>query len=371
MFPDLCRPDQPDSWGNWWENTGEHIPAADRFPAGIERFSTDLKQRGMVHGLWYDPRVSEYTEEATRTHDLTLPFTPRPNEKQAKAYSMRLIDLGRTDAQRYQVAELRKFIEDFGAEWIWHDLNVEIRERYFDRAEAPDRRGLMELRYHAGIEVVYDEIRRRFPQVRIEWCASGGNMINLGILRRCHALWVTDHDRPEFTDTGDAHSDVLRVFRTFLNWIMPAGLIMNSPSYFAEVQGCAFSEHDLVMQMGSAFGFAQYLMDWNDDNQAAAKQAVAVFKRIRQLLHRDFWGLFPQQVDRSGWDGWQYHDPETGDGVLLLFRGSQCQQEQQVIQPRWLGQVQTEVLFGQAEVDPVSWTIRMPGTAAVVAYRGA
>jgi hypothetical protein len=83
------------------------------------------------------------------------------------------------------------------------------------------------------------------------------------------------------------------------------------------------------------------------------KRAVAVFKEVRHYLLKDFWGLFKPPAPRDGWDGWQYHDPEDGSGLLVLFKGAECPSDEQNIEPRWVDatDLECETLLGEAEVE--------------------
>ena len=49
------------------------------------------------------------------------------------------------------------------------------------------------------------------------------------------------------------------------------------------------------------------------------KELVARYKQIRHLLLKDFYPLFMQNSLTEP-DGWQFHDPETGEGIFCIFR---------------------------------------------------
>jgi len=49
---------------------------------------------------------------------------------------------------------------------------------------------------------------------------------------------------------------------------------------------------------------------------------------LRHLLDGDFYPLFPLPQSIRAWDGWQFHDPVSGEGFLVAFR-VQAPEEQQ------------------------------------------
>ena len=68
------------------------------------------------------------------------------------------------------------------------------------------------------------------------------------------------------------------------------------------------------------FGFSDDFTQWSPGHFARAKQHIEVYKQIRHLLWGDFYPLFPLPSSLQQWDGWQYHDPATGEGAVIAFR---------------------------------------------------
>jgi alpha-galactosidase len=362
---------------NWWEVNGHFRPAESRFPDGLDAFAEDLAGRGMMLGLWYDPRVNPLVDDYEEAEDALVPFKQlRVNDK---AWAMGLIDLGRESGRNYMLSLVERFVEEYGAQWIWHDLNVEIRERYWDNVEEPDRRGLMELRYNEGMHRVYEEILERWPDVWIEWCASGGTMIDLGTVRRSHTLWIAD-----YSDMApDGTTDNSRAYRSCLNWIFPTTCLLNTiySRHTAGQEGAGYEAgqderdvrmHHLLTQFGSPFGLGHPLIKWSDGDLEDVKKAIAVFKDVRHYLTKEFWGLFKPHTARDAWDGWQFHDPDDGSGILILMKGSDCTKDTEPVEARWMDpdEVDLEVLLGEARIVPEREALRvtLPGQAALISY---
>jgi hypothetical protein len=372
---DVDDPNAP--WMNWWEVNGRFRPAQSRFPDGLDTFAADLAERGMMLGLWYDPRVNMLVDDYEEAEDALVPFK-RLNLKD-KSWCMGLIDLGRESGRRYMLSLVERFVEEYGARWIWHDLNVETRQRYWDNVEEPHRRGLMELRYNEGMHRVYEEIMERWPDVWIEWCASGGTMIDLGTVRRSHTLWIAD-----YSDMGpDGTTDRSRAYRSCLNWIFPSTYLLNTiySRHTGGQEGGGYSEaggdrdvrmHHLLTQFGSPFGLGHPLIKWSEGDLEDVKRAVSVFKDVRHYLAKDFWGLFKPPAGLDEWDGWQFHDPADGSGILVLHKGSECGKDTWPVEARWVDpdELEMEVLLGEAEIVPEREALRvtMPGRAALIRY---
>ena len=49
------------------------------------------------------------------------------------------------------------------------------------------------------------------------------------------------------------------------------------------------------------------------------------------MLKEDLYPLFPLAQTLETWDGWQYHDPENGEGFVVVFRLRYCDEPSKVI----------------------------------------
>ncbi len=362
------------NWVNWWETCGAFQPGKERFP-DYARFLKTLDEKGMRLGLWCDPRVSRLIEEYSEAEDVLVPY--REFNTRDRIWNLGLIDLGRREGRRYMLEIMERCVNEYGARWFWHDINVELCERYWDHVESPQRRGLMELRYILGMQEVYQEFRRCHPEVVIEWCASGGTMIDLGTLRFSHVLWISDYGDPSAKDNFAA--DIGIAYRSRLNWIFPAALIMNSVHAKApeDENGRRLPDEHLISQCGGTFALGQALMEWNRADLDAAREAISAFKAIRHLLEKNFRGLFPPTPPRpqDAWDGWEFWDPDTGEGVLMLFRLSKCEETRQHIAPiAFSADSSWKCLLGHANLhsaeDGDGLVVEMTDRAALIHFTG-
>jgi hypothetical protein len=363
---------------NFLETCGDYVPKKSRFPEGIKAFSEDLLKSGIKMGVWIDPRINRNTEFYEPNKDILIEFTG--NSYQDEVNETGLIDLSVESGRQYMLELLEKFIVDYGAGFIWHDLNDVPQKRYFNKYEESNRKGLKKLRYWQGCDMVYDEIRRRHPDVWIEWCGGGGSMINLGILRRAHSLFISDYsdfnheDYPGCTVSDNLNTDISRSYRTCLNWIFPSGYISNFMNIdMINKYGVNIGMNNLLSQFGSAFSLNKLLMLMSDKNKNDIKKAVKVFKSVRHFLHKDYWSLFPIPKDRLGWDGWQFHDPESGSGIILLFKRIGSKNDTETIKPNWLGKgkkIDVKILIGEGEIvtDSGNWAVTMTDMALLCRY---
>ncbi len=357
--------------GNWWEQCGDFIPNKTRFPNGLKAFADEINAKGIGLGLWYDPRINTLTAAHETCRDFLIPYKHSSSED--NVWDMGYIDLGVEEGRKFLFSLLEKWIVEFGATYLWHDLNTEPRPRYWDYYEEEDRRGLKELRHYIGSDMMYDELLAKHPHVAIEWCGGGGSMLNLGVFRRAHTLHIADYSEICGSAPEDVHTDGVRCYRTSLNWILPAGYISNpikiNSGIYEHCDGIGM--HNFLTQMGSAFDFGIIISNWSRKDLDDAREAVAVFKQIRHYLHKDFWGLFPLPKDRNAWDGWQFHDPDTQSGLLFFFKLRDSEADTQTVKPNWTeGTMMIEPVLGKADIvqDGQQLIVSMPGKGALLRY---
>jgi alpha-galactosidase len=353
---------------SWWEDMGDWSPAEPRFSGGFAAFVERLRARRMGLGLWFDPRIHTASPDGPRWDHACAPSLRR--HPRDMAWDAGLIDTGRAEGRRC-LRDLHDRLVALGATLLWHDLNSEPQGRYWGHHDEPGRRGLAELRYWAGLFAVYDDLIARHPQVLVEWCGSGGTMINLGILRRAHLMWLTDKADLRLRPGATPDAARARAVRSGVLWMLPADRIIHT-LYPRGLEACAEAIWpEAVVQLGSVLAYGQTLAQASPAARADLARVVAVYRRIRHLLGKEFWGLAEGAPPREdAWDGWQFHDPQTGCGVLILFRPAGAPATW-TIQPRWLPSApRWEPLLGDAQVvgQGAAWQVQQGERAAVIAY---
>jgi alpha-galactosidase len=352
----------PERW-DWFQAVGRWEDQR-RFPKGLKTFGEYVKAKGMRFGLWLEPRAMPACALYQENKEAFFPET-----------DYGLIDLGNPQGRRVFLGVFEQFINDYGADWIWIDYNIDDpRRTCWDRLEAPDRRGLMELGFYQGWYECVGEIMRKYPHVWIESCASGGRIIDLAQLRYSHSIWICDHI------FDDDHN---RNLRGSANRFLPAACIQNSIflnktiAARPPVPGTPLDGgHRFLTYFSGAFGFGQGLSFWRQEDLAEAARYAALYKQYRQYLEGDFYRLLPPPCDLSHWDGWQYDDPANDEGIMLFFRPNETWRWEIEVVPKRLSQPADyifETVGGEMTVkvlaDRIVVTSADKPAAAIIRYR--
>lgn len=171
--------------GFWWDDTGEWRAAPTRFTGGLEFVLNKIRSFGMIPGLWVEIEVMSAEQEYTKR----LPddwFFLRNGERVIDN-SRCVLNFANPAVRKYADEVMERLIDEYGAGYIKMDHNV--------NGGAGTEPG----NYGAGVEQHWrwfllwlDDVRKRYPHVIFESCASGGLRMEYGLLSRFHLQSTSD-----------------------------------------------------------------------------------------------------------------------------------------------------------------------------------
>ncbi|HVX66987.1 MAG TPA: alpha-galactosidase, partial [Bryobacteraceae bacterium] len=274
----------------WW-NTGTWEPDPKRFPRGLAPVAAAAHAHGVKTVVWFEPERVNGATWLARTHPEWL-LGPDRN----KNY---LLDLGNPAAWRWLTDHISGLIGAQGIDLYRQDFNFQPLALW--RAhDAPDRQGITEIRHVTGLLAYWDELRRRFPELRMDTCASGGRRLDLETLRRAVPLWRSDH---AYEPTS---MQTMTYGLSF--WIPYFGTAVNSldPYLFRS-------------QMTPAMGIG-FEPGRTEGGYEQFKRLVAEWRGVAGFYNGDFYPLTSWSLSNDAWMAWQFDRPAQGDGIVQAFR---------------------------------------------------
>jgi alpha-galactosidase len=321
---DACWYGQGRDWshevGNWTINR-------KRYPDGLKPIADAAHARGMKFVLWFEPARVRHDGDLAREHpDFVLRCPENPDNT--------LLDFGNPGARRHILDLFSKIIAESGVDVYREDFNFDPLP-YWRHADVPDRVGMTEIRYIEGHYEFWDELRRRFPKLFIDNCASGGRRIDLETLSRSLPLWPSD-----FTDIGGLtcglglHVGDQCIKAGLARWVpLFGGGVWSFTPYSTRssiIAGFTFGTHidpkdfvgdaeashvhpNDVMAKGSLVWSPEFPFD-------DARAAIAEWKTLRPFFLGDFHLLLPLTVSYHDWCAWQFHRSDLDAGFAVFLR---------------------------------------------------
>jgi alpha-galactosidase len=286
---------------------GSWVPDVRRFP-DLKELADYVRSLGMQFGLWTDIEVASAGSAVARQHPEWVLFLPGKQDG--------LLNFGLRQVQQWAVATYDRLVQDYGIKWIFWDNNID-HGPYWEANEVAGRRGWLQHDHILGVWAVREALLQKHPDVLIENCSSGGRRIDLGMFKRSHFHVLSD----QFW-----YPDAIRYQFSGADWCFPAAKIKS----IIDAPLSPLRDDLFHSNFGGLLSITEGVESWTPEEKQRAKHHIEAYKSIRHLLSKDFYPLFPQPQTLKEWDGWQFHDPTSGEGFILVFRAESATEDASV-----------------------------------------
>jgi alpha-galactosidase len=278
---------------HWW-NTGTWQPDPQRFPHGLRSVSDYAHARGVKTIVWFElERVTRGSWLWDHHPDWLLKCPEGERLRQ------RLLNLGNPQARQGVVDYLTRFLRQQGIDTYRIDFNIDPLP-FWRANDAPDRQGITEIKYVTGFLDYLDALRRTYPGLLIDTCASGGRRNDLETLRRAVPLW-----RSDFAYEPTAMQDLTYGISL---WIPFFGTAINSDDPYV-----------FRSQMTPAVGLGVE-PDREDVNYVRLRKLLLQWRQVAPDYYGDYYPLTAYTPANNAWVAWQFNRPKEGQGMLQVFR---------------------------------------------------
>ncbi len=275
-----------------WSKVGTWEVDRTRFPHGLRPITDLAHEHGVKSILWFEPeRVTDGSWLAVH-HPEWLIGPPGKD---------RLLFLGNKDAWQWLVDRVSTLISEQGIDVYRQDFNFEPLSRW-QANDAPDRQGISEIEHVEGYLAFFDELEKRFPNLMIDTCASGGRRLDLETLRRAVPLWRSDYP-----------------FGATPMQMQTYGLSLWVP-YFGTSAG-SLDPYTFRSEMTPAIGIGPdpRLQRAGIDRQL---ELISQWRTVANFYYGDFFPLTEYTDDEGMWMAWQWAKPDGTAGIVQAFRRS-------------------------------------------------
>lgn len=302
--PRICWTDAgwyPTLTGDWLE-TGDWVMNPEVFPNGMKTFTNWAHGENMESLLWFEPeRVHNGNNYLYNKHKDWLV------QSCDKGFST--LNLGNKDCQNWLKEHIDSIIVTNGLDWYREDLNGSGPQCLWETLDSEGRKGIHENLYVQGHLALWDELKKRHPNLHIDACASGGRRNDLETMHRAVPLLRSDYQWAKYGEEYIRGNQAQ-------TWALSA---------WFPYQGSAVYEYEPYKYRSfylPCFGMGKL----KETNISAYKQAYNECKAIQpMMLYGDYWPLTPYSIDKDKWIGWQFNREGEGDGCIQVFRREHCE----------------------------------------------
>lgn len=271
---------------------GDWSPNMNKLPHGLAGLSKRINDLGMKFGLWFEPEMVNKDSDLYRAHPDWAVRTPgRRMDHGRNEYLLNFADREVVDNIYGQMSRL---LDEANIAYIKWDMNRFVSEGY-DVTRGAEHQGEAYHRYILGVYDLLERLLRRFPDLIIEGCASGGGRFDMGMLYYTPQIWCSD-------DTDAIERIKIQYGTSFFYPLSSMGAHVSVvPNH--QANRITPIETRANVAMFGTFGYELDLNALSDEEFGKVCEQVEFFKRYREIIHTgDFHRLVsPDGNEQAAW----------------------------------------------------------------------
>ena len=256
--------------GLWWDSVGEWQESRERFPGGIREVTDYIRSKGMVPGVWLELEVMGINCEKAKN---------APDDWFFIRHGKRVFDRSRyqLDFRNPAVIDhvnevIDRVVNEYGVGYIKMDYNIEPG---IGTELDADSVGAGLLAHERAYLAWLDSVFKKYPDLVIENCSSGGLRIDYALLSRYSIQSTSDQE-------------------DYQNY---ASIAVNAPAGLTPEQAAVWSypqrngdEEETIFNMVNAMLLrihqSGHLAELSPERVALVKEGISYYKEIRSDIKK-------------------------------------------------------------------------------------
>lgn len=296
-----ARNDDTTSLGDW-------IVDRKKLPSGLASLSSQIHERGLKFGLWFEPEMISEQSQLFKAHpDWHIHVDGYPT---SLGRNQLVLDFSRQEVRAEIVRQMTEILDAVPIDYIKWDMNRNMTE-IGSRGLTPQQQMELPHRYMLGLYEVIDYLTERYPHILFENCSGGGGRFDPGMAYYMPQSWASDNT--------DAIERIKIQYGTSLIFppVMICAQLSESPNH--QVGRITPLQTRADVAMSANFGI---MLDLNKESQAtldAVQQDIAWYKKHRQLIQ---FGRFSRLISpyESNFAGWSFTAPNQEESLVFFFK---------------------------------------------------
>ena len=298
------KSDWPKRVGSWEFNTWAH-------PEGLRPVTEAAHKNNLRVMVWFEAlRVHSKSGGSVLTEHPEWLLGPHDAAARGEDVNF-LLNIGIPEARQYLFDTISGIMEREGIDDYREDFNMDPRG-YFLLGDSCDRTGITEMKFVEGVYLYWEEMRKKFPDMFIDNCASGGRRLDYKMSSMSFPLCQSDLATLRTYEEEYIHWE---------NFCLDEWLPLHGTLNWGEDE-----LYHAASGLGSGYGSKIWQFNGRepkpDHDYDLHRKVLEWGKRLRDIhLTGDIYPFNETpQTDWSQWHGQQIHDPVKGCGMVQLYR---------------------------------------------------
>ncbi len=302
--PHFCE-ENTTSESDWYNRVGTWRINRYAHPNGIREVSETAHAAGLRMLVWFESERIDHqcgSPLLTEHKDWLLSREGEGSD---------LLNLGNPEALKYLIKTVGDILDEEKIDDYRQDFNIEPLP-FWRAADAPDRKGVTEMKYIEGLYLFWQSLRKRFPDLFIDNCASGGRRLDYKLCDMSYPLCQSD-----FATYREYNEECIQLENIYLDQWIPLHGSLN------------WGENDLYHAFSAlGCGYGSKIWQFNGREPEAGhdydlhRKTLLWGKMMRDMkMKADVKILvdFPE-IDLTRWCAEQIFDAKAQKGMVLAFR---------------------------------------------------
>ena len=297
----------------WRESVGDWEENDDGALCGrLKELSDAVHSLKIKFGLWMEPQRANVNSKA---------YKENPNFYFDVDEQDKLLDFANAEAREYIFNKTCELIEKYNLDFMKFDYNA---------TACYDARNSAFVKYYEGQRDFFENLRQKYPNLYVSFCASGGQHLDLETFKSCESYWFTDNQGP---------IDGLRIYKDYVKrvpsfaiekWLV-TGICKNVPIYTQlspkdSVVYCnnatwtdvtkVTDDYAFEFLKGGPIGFSCDLVSLPNDYKLKLKKFISKYKKERNFFKNAMVKLL---IDDENITVLQYFDNNYTKNYIQIF----------------------------------------------------
>lgn len=273
-----------------------------KLPNGFKPLIEACRKNGLRFGLWFEPEMVNSKSELFDAHPDWVVREPGKDLVYGRGGTQLMLDFAKPEVRDYAYHAIADILKaNPGIEYVKWDQNM------------GGSRGTISDDHNNGVLEVAARLRKDFPKVMFQLCASGGGRADVGTMRLFEEFWASDETnglRRIPIQWGFSHFFPSKAIASHINRHGPA---------------CSYKFRADVAMAGR-LGVELRPADLKEEDLKEIRAGIAAYKELRPLLHAGelYRGRSPHE---SPVTEFTIVSEDKSQAVLFAFRASKGENE--------------------------------------------
>lgn len=281
-----------------------------KLPHGIKWLVNTAKKEGIEFGIWIEPEMTNTVSELYGKHPDWVIKSPGREVVTGRGGTQLVLDLSNPEVQDFVFGVLDGIMkENPEISYIKWDANMNISEAGSQYLKDQSH---IYIDYWKGFDKVCERVRRAYPDLVIQDCASGGGRANWGVLKYFDEFWVSDN-----TDAFQ---------RIYMQWgasyffpaIAMASHISATPNH--TVFRTTSLKYRIDVAMSGRLGMEIQPANMTEKEKDLCRKAISEYKEVRPVVQFGDLYRLVSPYDGKGVASLMYSSEEKDRAVFFWWR---------------------------------------------------